>query len=632
MLDSRLRTVDFRARGRRPDAAHNGIRIPSSIHSQSTKGTIVKRLALSIATLSTTFFSGVALAADALTIRDIAPEKSLLVVGADDLRGTIERLGPTAYGRLWNDAAVAEEVKKIKEDFEKNIAEAAAEAGIERDSMTWPASLGLAVMAEVDEELGLPSPQFMFFCDWASEAEATVKMVDALVAQAEKEAKDAGATVKAEEIRGRRAIGLPFGDGGDGGMEDGEDPMMDDFGGGPDFAPSEIFLVSDKGRLFAASSVPAMDALLARVDGDRAKAVGDTETFKAAVELAGGTQDVFAVLSTEAAGPLLDTVPQFMLVRPLVARFVGDIKAWSFGAHAKDGVLEVGQGIYVPGDKVGLLSLVDLATEAKAPPAIVPADAISYGRLNARFDRVVAMLDEVIGGMPPDQAEMIKPQIDLYRPAMTAAFAAMGPEVHLWSLETAPEDPNSGGLVTAIAMKNDKDSERAVMDFINLLPLGLQSRDFNGMTIMSDEFSPAAVGIGGGYLVVGSVKAVEQTLRSVDAKGEAGLAADEQFKRSASMMPKAPVVGMAWWNTAKQMEEQARMMEEFVGQIGGMAGVDADDAELDALGIGMDEIGGFWGLMKEDAVKRCFGDALLEFTVSPKGFSTFYRTYPAPAK
>ena len=119
----------------------------------------------------------------ALPICEIAPEKALLVAGADDLRGTLDRLGSTAYGKLWNDPSLAEEVKKLKDSVEENLKAAAADAGIERDSMTWPASVGVAVMAEVDEELGLPSVQYMFFCDWASEAEATVKMVDALVAR-----------------------------------------------------------------------------------------------------------------------------------------------------------------------------------------------------------------------------------------------------------------------------------------------------------------------------------------------------------------------------------------------------------------------------------------------------------------
>lgn len=591
----------------------------------------MKRLVLSVATISTSFFSGTLFAADALTIRDIAPAGALVVLGADDIRGMIDRLGPTGYGKLWNDPAAAEQVKALKEDFEKAITEAAAQAGIDRDSITWPASVGVAVMGGLDEELGIPQMQFMFFCDWASEAEQTVKMVDALIAQIEKDATESGQTVKAEEIRGRRAIGLVTAEaeGGDG-MGEGDDPMMDPgFGGMPDLGLGDIYLVSDKGRLFAASSVEAMDTLLGRVDGDRAKSVGETETFKAATALSGGTQDIYAVLSTEAAGPLLDTMPEIMLARPLIARFFGDIKAWSFGMHAKDGVLEVGQGIYVPGDKIGLLSLVDLATEPKAPPAIVPADAISYGRMNLRFDKVMGMIDEAIAGLPADQGEMIKPQLDLYRPAMQAAFGAMGPEMHMWSVESPAEDPMAMGGMFAISMKNDKDSSRAVMDFINLLPLGLQSRDFNGMTIMSDEFSPVAIGIGGGYMLIGSVKHVEQALRTVDAKGEAGLAADEQFKQGLGLMSKSPVVGMAWWNTEKMMSEQVRALEAAMGQGMGMAGV---DGEQEVLGVGMDEFGDFWSLMKPEVVKRCFGDSTLEFTAVKSGFSTMYRMHPAASK
>ncbi|MFN9075957.1 MAG: hypothetical protein ACK5WD_04845 [bacterium] len=591
----------------------------------------MKRLVLSVATISTSFFSGTLFAADALTIRDIAPAGALVVLGADDIRGMIDRLGPTGYGKLWNDPAAAEQVKALKEDFEKAITEAAAQAGIDRDSITWPASVGVAVMGGLDEELGIPQMQFMFFCDWASEAEQTVKMVDALIAQIEKDATESGQTVKAEEIRGRRAIGLVTAgaEGGDG-MGEGDDPMMDPgFGGMPDLGLGDIYLVSDKGRLFAASSVEAMDTLLGRVDGDRAKSVGETETFKAATALSGGTQDIYAVLSTEAAGPLLDTMPEIMLARPLIARFFGDIKAWSFGMHAKDGVLEVGQGIYVPGDKIGLLSLVDLATEPKAPPAIVPADAISYGRMNLRFDKVMGMIDEAIAGLPADQGEMIKPQLDLYRPAMQAAFGAMGPEMHMWSVESSAEDPMAMGGMFAISMKNDKDSSRAVMDFINLLPLGLQSRDFNGMTIMSDEFSPVAIGIGGGYMLIGSVKHVEQALRTVDAKGEAGLAADEQFKQGLGLMSKSPVVGMAWWNTEKMMSEQVRALEAAMGQGMGMAGV---DGEQEVLGVGMDEFGDFWSLMKPEVVKRCFGDSTLEFTAVKSGFSTMYRMHPAASK
>ncbi len=585
--------------------------------------------AVSVLTLSCVFASP-ALAGDALTIREIAPDNALLVVGADDIRGTIERLGPTAFGKLWNDPALAEDVKKLRDNLQKDMTEAAKEAGIEGDAMTWPSSLGLAVMVGLDEELGLPSVEYVFFCDWSAEAEKAQKFCDAVLERMQKEAKDAGQEMKTDEVRGRRVLiseepAAAEGEEGEG--MDGEEEM-DEFGMGmPDLAPKSMCITSDKGRIFAASSKETMDMLLGRVDGDRAKSVGENATFKGAVELAGGTQDVYAVISTEAAQPMLGMVPQLMLGQPIIDRLFGNIKAWSFGAHAKDGVFELATGAYVPDGKVGLLALLDSSTEPKPAPAIVPSDALSYGRMNVRFDKIVTMLDEAIGGMPAEFGEMLKPQVDMYRPAMTAAFAALGPDVHIWSTEPDAADPMSGTSVTAISMKNDKESAASVSDLINLLPLGLQSRDFNGMTIMSDEFAPAAVGMGGGYLVIGDVKAVERTLRAVDAKGEAGLAGDKQYAAAFSALPKEPVVGMAWFNLARQFESTAKMMQMMTEQLEGMA--EADGEELPGIGVGMDDVGGFYDLLKPEVVKRCFGDGQLAFRSTKDGFSTVWRMMPA---
>jgi hypothetical protein len=586
------------------------------------------------AAFTVTTMSSIVLAADALSIRDLAPSNAMLVLGADDIRGTVDRMGPTALGRLWADPALAEDVKKFKEQLEKGLIEAATEAGIAREDVTWPSSAGLAVLADIDEELGLPSIEIIFFCDWAAEAEKAAKLCDAILENMKESAKAAGEEMKSDEIRGRRVLITPTAGGGDEAAGEGMDGEFEDefggFGAMPDIGPKQFVLASDKGRLFVASSTASMDMLLGRVDGDRTKSIGDETTFKDATELAGGTQDVYAVLSTEAAKPLLGALPQFMLVEPFVQRLFGDIKAWSFGFHAKDGVLESAAGIYVPGGKVGLLSLIDTATEPKAAPSIVPSDALSYGRMNVRFDKILPMLDEVIGGLPPEQGDMIKPQLDIYRPAMTAAFGAMGPEMHVWSIEAEAGAIEQPGPVFAIAMKNDKESAAAVSDLINLFPLGLQSRDFNGMTIMSDEFAPAAVGIGGGYMVIGEVKQVEQALRSVDAKGEAGLAGDAQYAASFTAMAKDPVVGMAWFNIARQMESSARMLGSVVDQLGGMAELDGE--AVPGLDVGLDDVRGFYDLMKPEVMKRCFGDAVLDFKSTSKGLTTSYRMLPAAAK
>ena len=372
-------------------------------------------IATSLFVASVSCFAPAVFAADALTIRDLAPDNSVLVVGLDDIHGTLNRLGPTAFGKLWNDPAIAEDVKKFKGLLDKSIVDASAEAGIAREDVTWPSSAGFALMTELDEELGIPTLQFVFFCDWSAEAEKAAKFCDAVIEKMQKAAKEAGNEMKADEVRGRRVLTSATKSGddeksdadGDGGADDEEDLMGM---GMPDIAPKEFCMSSDKGRIFVASSKESMDMLLGRVDGDHAKSIGDSATFKGATELSGGTQDMYAVLMTDAAKPLLAMAPQFMLVEPLIKRFFGNIQAWSFGMHANDGVFESCAGIYVPDGKVGLLSLVDTASEPKSAPAVVPSDAMSYGRMNLRFDRIVPMIDEVIAGLPAEQGEMISPQ------------------------------------------------------------------------------------------------------------------------------------------------------------------------------------------------------------------------------
>jgi len=590
-------------------------------------------IAATIGLSSTALLTSAALAGDTLSIRDLAPDSAMLVIGADDIRGTIDRLGPTAFGKLWNDPALKDDVAKFKAEFEKGLDEAAKEAGIDRADMSWPSSMGLAASVDLDEELGMPRVDLIFFCDWSAEAEKGAKFCDAIIAQIEKAEKESGGEVKSEEVRGRRVLIMSLADaaaeGGEEGMEE-EDEFGDPFGATPDFGPEEIAVTSDKGRFFLASGKAAMDTLLARVDGERTKSVGESETFKGATELAGGTQDIYAVLSTEAANPLLSAMPQFMLAEPIIKRLFGDIKAWSFGVHAKDGVLEFGAGIYSPDGKAGLMTLVDHSTEPLPAPAIVPADALGYGRMNIRFDRLLPMLDEAIGGMPPEMGDMMKQQLDMYRPALSAACASLGPDMHMWSYEADPANPLGMTSVTAIAMKNDKDSTAAVMDLINLFPMGLQSRDFNGMTIMSDEFAPVAIGMGGGYLVIGEVKQVEQTLRAVDAKGEAGLAGDADYKAAFTAMPKEPVVGIAWFDLARQLSSQMSTARMAVEQLEGMTEI--DEQEVPGLDVGLDDVLGFYDLMKPEVVKRCFGHGTLEFKSTPKGFSTISRTMPGSGK
>ena len=143
-------------------------------------------------------------------------------------------------------------------------------------------------------------------------------------------------------------------------------------------------------------------------------------------------------------------------------------------------------------------------------------------------------------------------------------------------------------------------------------------------------FSPIALGIGGGYLVIGQVKQVEQALRSVDAKGEAGLAGDAQYAAAVKAMSKDPVVATVWWNTPRMMESAGRTMKAAAAQIEAMGG--GEDAEIPGVGLGVKDVFSFYDLLKPDVVKRCFGDTVLDFKATNAGFSTSLRALPGTGK
>ena len=57
-----------------------------------------------------------------------------------------------------------------------------------------------------------------------------------------------------------------------------------------------------------------------------------------------------------------------------------------------------------------------------------------------------------------------------------------------------------------------------------------------------------------------------------------------------------------------------------------------DEADIPGIGVGLDDVSGFWTLMKPEVVKRCFGDAMLDFTSTKGGFMTRWRLMPAATK
>ncbi len=587
------------------------------------------------------FLPSLALAADGtLSIRALAPEKSFVVVGIDDLAATRTRLDASPLGQWWASGPVQEATAEWRKSLEAEIEKDTQELGIARENVCWPAAAGLAIASELDEESGLEVPVLVAFLDWGKDSERIATWFDAEMARREKD-KTPGMTV--EEVKGRRTYVFKLEDEAaadpadadgmgadmDADMEFGEPDSPFDFG--------SIYVTRDAGRLLLTSSAGALEDALAVVDGAGAKGVGETTDFKDAIDLVGGDPDAYAAVLTAPLQPLLATSGgfEFALIQPFLGKLFGDIRAWSFSFDLTDdaggAALTQHVGILVPDGKVGLLSLLGEGTLGKVP-AIVPADAIGYGRMNVKFGELMKVLNDVVANLPEMQAEQIQPMLEQFEPMIAPSLAAMGPGFDTWTVVKQPIGPDSMQSTTAIPVSDAKAAQGLMMFFGP--QAGLAPRDFLGNTVYSGEESPMAVGYGQTHMFLGSTDNVESALRAVgQADAPAGLDGEAKYRDAVAKLAKDGLVGYGWVDTIRTVEAQEAMLASMLqgdgAEIPGVGALDTD-AIGDLSGLEFDkDFPKIEALLKAEFLKEFIGPSVWQMRSVPKGFRLDSMVLPA---
>jgi hypothetical protein len=579
-------------------------------------------LAGPLACVVTGLFAGTAFGAETLSIKTLAPEKSILVIGVDDFEGTRARFERTPIGAWWNSPEVQEKNKQFREQLNKGFDEMTQELGVPRETLTFPASMGAAIFAELNEETGSYEPGLMLFVDWGKEAENFGKLYDAAIAKMEKDAPD---QYTVEEIKGRRVFVNNAKKVEEPAAEEGEeeDPFAD-FDSGPDMFEKFCF-TRDGGRLLVAGSPGSMQELLTSLENDKRKSVSDSEDFRATLEMAGG-KDMYVTLLTDPAQQLVAGVgPEVGMLAPFLGQLFGDIRGYGMGVtlDGADAPVESTISMYIPGPKVGLLSLLPAGAVEKLP-SIIPADAMSYAHMNFNFGGLMKVIDEFIGGLPPQFGDEIKAGLEPFDPVLRSAFGGMGPGMHVWGTMKQPITIDSARTTVAIAT-SDKDSvQKAVQTFA---PMGgLAPRDFVGNTIYSadDDFVPFALGLGGSYMFVGQTESVEQSLRALGADGESTLAADPTYKAVLPHWKGDDLVGYGFTNTVATMEAQEAMFAEIMPMLEGVTPDAAENLPVDLDGM----LTGLMQTLDPKLMKNYFGPSTWTFRSVKSGFRFETRLLP----
>ena len=525
-----------------------------------------------------------------VTIDRIAPENSILVLGADSVQGLLDNAQRTQLWALWQSKEIRDLTKEFVEEFAQGMADMYEELGVEDGTLVHPQGpAGAALYTVTDEQTLRPKLAVFAFADYADNADKFGEFTDALLA---KLAEDWDTEFDVEDLLGREVhvIEQP-----EAAEEPAEDEMdFDEFGGNP-FMPDpealaeqfkKIYVLRDGSRFLASSDPESLRAALEVIDGDKAPAVGDREDFRAALGQV-GPHDGYALMLTRDFGGIVDALDESGMMRgmvgPSVPALIGTIGAFGYGYRldAPSAMLEQTVTMYMPEGKGGIFGLLDTATPRGELPAFAGPETISYTSLNFEFGGVLNFVRNVINSNPmlAMQAAEQMPVIEQFIGQMCSP---LGQHVQFLRTLRRPLAADSSGMVVSIECTDQQAFEQFLAD--NGAAAGLEPRDFLGhriystpeglMGMMFGIDASVSLGLGGGQLFLGSSSGVEQALRTVGQRELASLGGDDEYRRAVGALGNGALVGWGYsdvidsmeaeiHNQRLQVESMVRQMEEF---------------------------------------------------------------------
>lgn len=586
-----------------------------------------------VASLTVGLWTWAAPAAAQKRIDELAPEQSLLVVGAPNVGHAMRQLKEGPLGRLWNQPDVQEATLDMREGLEFMLEMMSMQFGVEPEDIGWPeGTAGLAVFMAMNADLGLELPGLLMVIDFGGRAEKMMPIVDNVMGMMQMEGRVTGK----QEIAGRTVYTVVMNTNDDDDDDDFGDDDFDDFDMMMDnpwaglAGGLQTMLVAPSGNYLLASSDEAvLRETFGKLDGRAGRSVANRPEFQAALRQIEGSE-VYAVLMTqglgsviEGAGPAMMLMP--MIEAPLETIGIGGVKALSVGMDVDHAGALMAQriGVYMPEGKTGLLKLLDVDSAKGELPAFVGPEAIGYSRYNFRFDGVMGVVREVIAAMPDDVQFMAEDAMMQVGPMIEQMLAGLGPEIHAIQFKADPQPAGGGmnpvmgplpvdlaGRLWAIRSTNIETLQGMLAMFAP--QAGLEQREFLGQTVYSDPMGMVTIGFGGGYLMVGDGSSVEQALRATTQRNLPSLSETPDFKRAIGFLPAGNAI--AWGYT-----DTANAMQSAIAAAGNAAGMGA----MGGMGMMMDDLPDLSVLTKH------FGPGVWEMRSTPDGFAMHFFSLPA---
>jgi len=523
-----------------------------------------------------------------VSIEDVAPESSFLVVGFDNARTSIEHFKSTPIWNMLHDDEMDGDFKDAMARFESMIESVEMEAGLDEGALQWPdGPAGFAMFMTMNNDWGIETSGLMAYLDYQGETATLQKLIETALDHADRNDVAFGEI----DLNGRTVYAFvipePDDDAQNDGFAEGDAGLLADPLGmlKPMMLGVErLYLTRVDDALLCSTNLAVLQTSIEAAEGEDVPSIADVDAYKASLAQV-GRQDGHCALLLQSFADFAQMQPLIMLFGPMLSeplRALGlndvDAIGMSIDLDAPEAAIVQHVGVLVDGEKRGLVQLFDGESPLSDVPALVTDDAVSISRVNLRFSGVMDVVNDLLKTIPLEFRQEAEGMMLEYGQDVATLLSGLGDEVYTIN--------HGDGRAKTVAIKsaNSQDVESALSRLAG--PLGLQPRDFAGMQIYSASefaFVPMSVAIGGGYVFIGEPQRVEDALRSGVTPPLARLGDAPGFRAAASLLGSRPVVAWGYTDTGAMLKS---MRDAFATQVAAMSmqmDINAQDFDLDEV-------------------------------------------------
>ncbi len=599
---------------------------------------------------SLALLAGVASAAP-VTITDVAPKDSMVVVSIDNMNATWDAFNRTGFKAVWDEPSIQKWVEESMSDIFKDAAKDLEKLGIDKDELKRPTGpCGMAMWFDYKNrtETDEPTPHMVMLAEYANDAAAMDTVVKQII---EKGEKDKVLELTQSEYDGVTILSIKFIEqpeeaAPEGGDEE-EELNLDEFGdeGGPagmDF--KEMHYALSGTVLLAASTKEHLETAIDRSKGKAGESVDDNAEYQQIVKQL-GDQQARGVLLTK--GIMEEMAREFQdaggadaenAKKMFETMGISELRGVAGGVRfdADKAMMEQTIIVSTPAKK-GIMALLDTPATPLEAPAFVPADAASMFMMQVDFPGIVPLIEKIVGTLPDEDGGQAAAMVGGISQMLGPILANLGPQMYIVSEYARPFSAESQQVLVAMKARD----AQALTNAISTIgaQFGMQSRDFQGNQIWSMEGGmmpiEISIGVGGGHAFFGTGEQVENALRQT-AAGEAGaagrLSSQPGYKAAVASLPNTGI-GFGYLNTKQtvqflewSLKNMDKIMEAQIDQqIESFGGMDEDQAKEFKKQMMEEQLKAVWPPLRNlpslDVVLKHVGDSVTDVQSTPEGFT-----------